>query len=461
MRFNWISRVGTVGFFLLGSLLGAQVTYEDGDGRLPDSGGNESDPIQSPAKPETENGLANPAPPEVDSEKHFSEPVTDDEQLYERVVIERPSDGTVRRTYDYVPIRREDAVEGGTYYVKRYRELGSTGRRVTTFRPYFIRPGEKKPEKDPNADLDVGEYKTNLDAIVVITGDKSKGTGFIAEMRGQHFVVTNLHVLAGNKSISLRTANGMEMQPQAMFAAHRQDIALLKIDPAPDALTIQENLTDEISVGMTVVCPGNSGGGEVVTDTKGKVRGIGPDLVEVDARFVRGNSGGPIIAVDTGNVIGVCTYVVTLDLDELSERAGKADTRWFGYRIDSITDWEQVNWMEFYRQSEKIQAVTSRTESFITLFTDEGRIYDEQVMRNYDQLRRDMINFEGSHDYAHRKFRKFVSSLRVLAESDIDELRYQRFYGYFQKQLEDHRGYREEIKEALERADRDLILGRR
>ena len=57
-------------------------------------------------------------------------------------------------------------------------------------------------------------------------------------------------------------------------------------------------------IGDKITVHGNSGGGGVVTRIQGKVLGVGPNLVEVDAEFVQGNSGCPILS-DSLEVVGV------------------------------------------------------------------------------------------------------------------------------------------------------------
>ncbi len=44
--------------------------------------------------------------------------------------------------------------------------------------------------------------------------------------------------------------------------------------------------------------------------SRGRSRGSDRALVEVDAKFVEGNSGSPIIHVKTGKVIGIATFAL-------------------------------------------------------------------------------------------------------------------------------------------------------
>ena len=71
-----------------------------------------------------------------------------------------------------------------------------------------------------------------------------------------------------------------------------------------------DHVDENASIDDDVVVLGNAEGGGVINTIKGKIVGVGPNLVEVDAAFVPGNSGSPIIHLKTGKVIGVATYLI-------------------------------------------------------------------------------------------------------------------------------------------------------
>jgi len=81
-------------------------------------------------------------------------------------------------------------------------------------------------------------------------------------------------------------------------------------------------------IGDPVVVLGNSDGRGVVTEIRGKVIGVGPREIEVDAAFVIGNSGSPVLDRH-GRVIGIATYLRDCRDDE---DWSKADTRFNGIR---------------------------------------------------------------------------------------------------------------------------------
>ena len=125
-----------------------------------------------------------------------------------------------------------------------------------------------------------------------------------------------------------------------------------------------------------MVTPGNSEGGEVVLDTKGKVLGVGPDRIEIDNPIYHGNSGGPVIHTRTGKVIAVVTMgqkmKPTDDLDRASfdnkNSAITATMRYFGLRLDTVPKWEVYDWNRFLTET-----------TFLKNFREQSRCIDSYV----------------------------------------------------------------------------------
>jgi hypothetical protein len=104
---------------------------------------------------------------------------------------------------------------------------------------------------------------------------------------------------------------------------------------------VADHAEQSLQIGAEIVVAGNSEGEGVVREIPGKLVGLGPDRIEVDAEFVPGNSGSPILLKSTGQVIGVATYMKiprslrgsTKSVTSLNE------VRRFGYRMDTIANW--------------------------------------------------------------------------------------------------------------------------
>ena len=128
---------------------------------------------------------------------------------------------------------------------------------------------------------------------------------------------------------------------------------------------------------------GNAEGAGVVKTILGKIVGIGPDLVEVDAPFVPGNSGSPIVDLKSGKVIGIATYHLVRTIDPSTKQPlAVPEVRRFGYRLDSVKTWQPVNWAAFAAQAEEMERIDKLTldlRKFLRDIADNGRIIPENI----------------------------------------------------------------------------------
>lgn len=148
-------------------------------------------------------------------------------------------------------------------------------------------------------------YANTLRGLAIISTRNSVGSGFILEMDGQCYLVSNEHVIRSGPPISAKLVDGQEILIGALEVAEDRDLVRFQIEEgtySPLSASTQLPI-----IGESVYVFGNSDGGGVLTSLSGKILGIGPDLIELDAQFVCGNSGSPIIS-SSGSVLGVATY---------------------------------------------------------------------------------------------------------------------------------------------------------
>lgn len=171
--------------------------------------------------------------------------------------------------------------------------------------------------------------------LVIIEGDKGAGSGFLATYEGGLYVFTNTHVLSGNNKFSVRLLKGAPITTNGLSVADAYDItALSQTTVTTGGVEILKDIDKNVAIGDDVVVLGNSLGAAVVTEITGKVTGIGPELVEVDAKFVAGNSGSPIIHVKTGKAIAIATFTMIRKI----ENFGK-DSQFNSVERRSATAW--------------------------------------------------------------------------------------------------------------------------
>lgn len=94
------------------------------------------------------------------------------------------------------------------------------------------------------------------------------------------------------------------------------------MDEVPEGvspLEISKNVMTDTNLKDDLVVSGNSQGGNVMRNIEGTLLAVGPKLLETDCNFYKGNSGSPVIHRDSGKVVGVVSYIMTID-DDLSTR---------------------------------------------------------------------------------------------------------------------------------------------
>ncbi len=278
-----------------------------------------------------------------------------------------------------------------------------------------------------------------LKALVIIEGDNSRGSGFVAKIRDQFYIVTNEHVLSGNKKFTVTGLDGTKYPTNGpLYGAIGRDAAILRIPPAMAKYyyEFQADALVESKAGDLVTLPGNAEGAGVATQTNGKILGVGPELVETDAKMLPGNSGSPIIHRGTEKVIGMATYAIQYKLDDLSKAANLADVRWFGVRLDNIDDkqWEALDWSRFSDQGQTIKEIEDFSRIEIAILQDAKlpSTNNPKILTALNTLRTDLtsaVRRNSKQDYF-VGLQTFFQHIKSLSASDLNLLDNQKLYSY-------------------------------
>ncbi|MCB1531906.1 MAG: Do family serine endopeptidase [Alphaproteobacteria bacterium] len=145
--------------------------------------------------------------------------------------------------------------------------------------------------------------------------ESSLGSGVIIEADG--LVVTNAHVVKGAEEITVGLNDGREFEAELVLVDAPSDLALLRIDPAGEALPFASlRPSESLEVGDLVLAIGNPFGvGQTVTS--GIVSAQGRSslnindfnfFIQTDAAINPGNSGGALVTLD-GGVVGINTAI--------------------------------------------------------------------------------------------------------------------------------------------------------
>lgn len=219
---------------------------------------------------------------------------------------------------------------------------------------------------DPFSDVPIPGAEISNGALVIVeTVDGGGGSGFVAKLKGRSFFVTNIHVLAAARGASFSTVNGKRLDlPNRAFLSRYRDLVIVPIEWTGDHLIVSPSLSfDEVAIGDAITVMGNSDAAGVATKLRGDIDGIGPNEIEISAKFVPGNSGSPIVHDALGTVIGIVSHMRDLsEKDKWTKDSELADIRRFGFRLDGEIQWQSISMEELFEQGEIYRRFEDRTE---------------------------------------------------------------------------------------------------
>ena len=143
------------------------------------------------------------------------------------------------------------------------------------------------------------------------------GSGFVWDSDGH--IVTNYHVIEDADKATVTLADGQTHDADLVGYAPEKDLAILKIDIAPEKLSpIPIGTSEDLLVGQFVFAIGNPFGLDQ-TLTTGVISALGREIkspsgipirnvVQTDAAINPGNSGGPLLD-SQGRLVGVNTAI--------------------------------------------------------------------------------------------------------------------------------------------------------
>jgi S1-C subfamily serine protease len=304
-------------------------------------------------------------------------------------------------------------------------------------------------------------------AVVLIKGDNAEGTGFLVKTADGPTVVTNLHVISDNPNLKITTNTGQQITVLSLKGASDRDLAMFAIkDQNYSYLPLATDIGATAQSGDEVVTPGNSEGGEVMLNTKGKLLGIGPDRIEFDNPIYHGNSGGPVIHTKSGQVLGVVTQGIKVvhedDLDKTSfasrNSAIAGSIRYFGLRIDTVPKWEPYDLQRFQGETAFLEQFNHRSrclDSYLNTPNDnkpESVLYleDAQIVKA-NTAYVDQLNGGGDTSQKLEALREWMGDLNSLADADMDTVQQTDiFYTFDQQRAKDELAYRKALKKELD-----------
>ncbi len=154
------------------------------------------------------------------------------------------------------------------------------------------------------------------DAVVVIETATRVGSGFFIDEKGT--VLTNYHVVEDYTVVPVRLRDKRKLPGTVLAVDAERDLALVSLNiRSPAALRLAKIVQDSEAGAAVIAIGAPSGLDWSVTD--GIISAVRPlagmRMIQTNAAINRGNSGGPLIRIDCGVVIGVVTWTLRKLLD--------------------------------------------------------------------------------------------------------------------------------------------------
>ena len=174
-------------------------------------------------------------------------------------------------------------------------------------------------------DVNSVSYERSKMSVAVVEGVAGVGTGFLCEMCGKKYFVTNKHVANQRGRIEAFFLDGEKLRfnlDSPIDVAVNRDLVRFEIKTDRPCLVIASELP---RIGDKVEFYGNAVGEKVITMTAGKILAVGMERIEIDCPIQSGNSGSPLVMSSNGRVIGVTTLST---FNKLNDDPSKVGTRY-------------------------------------------------------------------------------------------------------------------------------------
>ncbi|WP_115863060.1 S1C family serine protease [Halorussus litoreus] len=159
-------------------------------------------------------------------------------------------------------------------------------------------------------------YDRTIGSVVLVRTADGLGSGFVYENdeNGISYVVTNEHVVNESASVGVQFSRGERLRGEVVGATAFVDLAVVRLNETPDYVEALELSAEMPRPGQRVAAIGSPFGLQS-TITSGIISGVDrltptetgliPNTIQTDAPINPGNSGGPLVACDSGTVVGV------------------------------------------------------------------------------------------------------------------------------------------------------------
>ena len=149
-------------------------------------------------------------------------------------------------------------------------------------------------------------------SVVLIRGDQAQGSGVVTAPRG--LVVTNEHVIRGESTVTVVTADEREVQATVVYSDAASDLAVLQPVGAPGpGVTVAPEPDQGLRQGDQVFAIGSPFGLQNtvtvgIVSALGRTGERGQPVIQTDTAINPGNSGGGLFDM-RGRLVGIPTEI--------------------------------------------------------------------------------------------------------------------------------------------------------
>ncbi|WP_372809231.1 trypsin-like peptidase domain-containing protein [Pontiella sp.] len=174
---------------------------------------------------------------------------------------------------------------------------------------------------------------------VLVNIDLEEGTvcGFIANMDGKPYVLTNTQLISGHHRFTLSTLSGTMLRPTRIELSATRDLARIQVE-SDAGLKLAAAVSDDTEVMLAGFTSSQSS----YSETGGIVQNANEERFDITADFGKENCGSPILTAK----MEVCGIASNIDYYTNSGISWGPATRNFIYRIEGDS-WFSPNWKQY------------------------------------------------------------------------------------------------------------------
>lgn len=230
----------------------------------------------------------------------------------------------------------------------------------------------KEPEAIPGAegggDAQIAQLQDEMmsecvDRMVVLEAKDGRiSTAFLAPQDGKARIFASAPWVADVGNFKVTDLNGIAV-PFARELSCPVGAALLGLHPENPNMQhfelVPENGLPAVGERILVVLVDGKTRG--LSAVGGAIRGIGPDTLELDAELTQEMGGAPVLALDTGKVIGIVAHQIAGVTHDWAVGTRHEGSRNFAIRLDRIMEWESSDLGRFAKEAAYIEGINRMT----------------------------------------------------------------------------------------------------